>query len=153
MSVFRYLDRWQGSIRDRWARPDQTEDLLAILDQRDRQLETFLETHAARTKWIAPTFENGWVDFGGANPGAAYRRVGDEVQLRGVIKSGTVGVVPAFTMPADYRPLAGTLNVFFPALSAGALGMVVVSAAGEVQVQVGTNTDVSMTGMSFSVST
>ena len=46
MGVFRYLDRWQGSIRDIWNREDQTDRLMALLEQRDRDLEDWLAFRA-----------------------------------------------------------------------------------------------------------
>lgn len=52
--------------------------------------------------WTNVTFTNGWVNYG-TFQGAQYRKVGDMVQLRGLIKSGTAGA-SAFTLPAGYRP-------------------------------------------------
>jgi hypothetical protein len=57
------------------------------------------------TPWTGVTFQNGWVNFGGAYQTAQYRKVGDVVQVRGVIKSGTVGSI-AFTLPVGFRPPA-----------------------------------------------
>lgn len=64
------------------------------------------------TKWVTPvkagtwtnaSLLNGWVNAGGIQPPAAYRLVGDEVQVRGRVLSGTVGS-PIFNLPAGYRP-------------------------------------------------
>ena len=52
MGVFRYLDRWQGSIRDVWNREDQTDRLMALLEQRDRDLEDWLQVQAGSV-WYA----------------------------------------------------------------------------------------------------
>ena len=49
MGVFRYLDRWQGSIRDVWNREDQTDRLMALLEQRDRDLEDYLKIGVRHT--------------------------------------------------------------------------------------------------------
>lgn len=57
------------------------------------------------TSWSAPTFTNSWVNFGGVYQVAQYRKVGDMVQLRGTIKTGTSGT-SAFTLPTGYRPPA-----------------------------------------------
>lgn len=51
--------------------------------------------------WITiSSFSNSWV-AGSVTP--AYRKVGNRVQLRGRITSGTANTT-AFTLPATYRP-------------------------------------------------
>ncbi len=50
-----------------------------------------------------PAFENSWVNFGGVEVTAAFRRVGDVVQIQGTVKSGTI-TAAVFTLPAEYRP-------------------------------------------------
>lgn len=52
MGVFRYRDRWQQPIRDLWNREDQTDRLMALLEQRDRDLEDWLDAQAA-SAWYA----------------------------------------------------------------------------------------------------
>ena len=62
------------------------------------------------TAWTAVTFENFWVDFGaGSRQVCEFRRVGDIVQLRGTMKSGTLSAT-AFTLPVGFRP-PDTLDV------------------------------------------
>lgn len=57
------------------------------------------------TGWITPTLLNGWVPFGGAYRGPAYRRLGGVVYIKGLIKSGTAAPGTAiFTLPAGFRP-------------------------------------------------
>lgn len=58
------------------------------------------------TPWTAVTFQNSWIDFGGGLQLTQYRKVGDEVQVRGVLAGGTTATV-AFTLPSGFRPLAG----------------------------------------------
>lgn len=53
--------------------------------------------------WQTPTLLNGWVNFGAGYTQAAYRRVGNKVILRGLIKTGSS---IAFTLPVGYRPTA-----------------------------------------------
>lgn len=58
-----------------------------------------------RTAWTAVTFQNSWVNFGSGYQAMEYRKVGDMVQLRGLIKSGTVST-DMFTLPTGFRPPA-----------------------------------------------
>jgi hypothetical protein len=51
-----------------------------------------------------PPFKNGWVNFPGYD-GVAYMKDSlGFVHLKGLMKGGTTGAVPAFTLPAGYRP-------------------------------------------------
>ncbi|MEP7115110.1 MAG: hypothetical protein ABI862_17735, partial [Ilumatobacteraceae bacterium] len=60
------------------------------------------------TAWTAPALLNGWVNFGGAgNQVLQYRKNGDNVEIRGVVKSGTIAS-PLFLLPVGFRPPAGT---------------------------------------------
>jgi sorbitol-specific phosphotransferase system component IIA len=52
--------------------------------------------------WLTPTLLNSWVNYGGTMQPAQYKRIGDRVYIRGVVKSGTGS--PIFTLPAGYRP-------------------------------------------------
>lgn len=92
-------------------------------------------------------FKNGWSNFGGLFANAAYTiDASGIVYLRGVITGGTVGAVPAFTLPAGFLPLA---QEQFPISSAGAFGQCVITATGDVRINVGTNTTVSLSGITF----
>lgn len=55
--------------------------------------------------WTAVTFQNSWADYGGGFQTCQYRKLGDMVQLRGLMRLGTAGTT-AFTLPAGYRPSA-----------------------------------------------
>jgi len=48
--------------------------------------------------WTPLTLVNSWTNFGAGTVPAAYRVIGDTVDLRGVIKSGTTGT-PVATLP------------------------------------------------------
>lgn len=54
------------------------------------------------TPWTAVTFQNSWANYGSGYQTCQYRRVGDMLQLRGVMTGGVSGSVP-FTLPAGYR--------------------------------------------------
>lgn len=53
-----------------------------------------------------PAFENGWTNFLNGWPVAAFRRVRDRTEYRGLIAAGTMGTT-AFTVPVAYRPDKG----------------------------------------------
>lgn len=52
---------------------------------------------------VGNLFVNSWVNFGGSHQTAQFRKVGDMVQLRGLIKLGTMNAA-AFVLPAGFRP-------------------------------------------------
>jgi hypothetical protein len=85
--------------------------------------------------WAPVTFQNGWVNFD-AGRTAQYRKNGDYVELRGVVKSGTVAYGTAmFTLPVGYRPLSSRGEIDFVCLSApNASAGVAVFADGTVSV-------------------
>jgi hypothetical protein len=96
--------------------------------------------------WTNVTFQNGWSNLGGF-AGAAYRLVGDKVELRGLVTRSTA--VPAasssiiFTLPAGFRP-------------PGALLMTGVAAGptsyGEMQARIDVNVNGDVTVLSGSAS-
>lgn len=62
--------------------------------------------------WIAvTTFTVGWENYGGTYAPAAYRKIGDRVFLRGLVRSGPTGSI--FTLPAGFRP---PYDALFPAI-------------------------------------
>jgi len=90
------------------------------------------------TAWAGVTFQNSWTNYGSSYQNAQYRKLGDVVQARGAVKSGTVGTV-IFTLPAGFRPPAKTV---FPADLNGAYGRLEVGTDGTV-------TQLSPTGNTF----
>lgn len=54
------------------------------------------------TAWTNLTFQNGWAASGGSV--CQYRKVGDMVQLRGLIGGGPTGVSTIATLPVGFRP-------------------------------------------------
>jgi hypothetical protein len=57
------------------------------------------------TAWVSPTLLNSWVNWGSPYQGLQYRKVGDIVHLRGLVKFGTVATT-IFTLPSGFRPPA-----------------------------------------------
>jgi len=104
-----------------------------------------ISTYVAPTVWTAVTFQNAWVNFGGGEQPMQYRKIGDMVQLRGVIKSGALNTV-AFTLPAGFRP---PLQLHL-ASGGGAYTDIIVAATGTVSPSVG-NTAVMWVNCEFSV--
>ena len=96
--------------------------------------------------WTVPSFANSWVDLGTGGP-VGYRAVGNQVLLRGSIKTGTLNLA-AFTLPSGFRPAA---TVTFIVLSNGAAGYLTVTAAGVVTPVSGSNTAFSLDGVTFDV--
>lgn len=92
------------------------------------------------TAWTAPTFTNAWVNFGGSTQIARYRKVGDVVEIEGLIKTGTIGL-SAFTLPAGFRP---TLTEQFPQVSNSLFGALNVLSDGTVVPLVGNNASFSL---------
>lgn len=55
------------------------------------------------TGWLYPTFQNGWVNYGGTFTPARYRKsAGNMVYIDGLIKSGTMNAT-AFQLATGYR--------------------------------------------------
>jgi hypothetical protein len=77
--------------------------------------------------WITiSSFSNSWV-AGSIAP--AYRKVGNRVQLRGRVTSGTANVT-AFTLPAGYRPQ--TNQSLCAISSTGSINQVSIDTSGNV---------------------
>lgn len=57
--------------------------------------------------WITPTLENSWINYsptiGGDWEQAGYRKIGDIVYVRGLVRGGTLPST-VFTLPTGYRP-------------------------------------------------
>ncbi|NOV28012.1 hypothetical protein E5S69_31495 [Cupriavidus necator] len=96
--------------------------------------------------WIAPTLLNSWVNFGGGfNNAGYYKDLSGVVHLRGMVKSGVIGNA-VFNLPAGYRPANEEL---FVAISNGALGRVDIYPSGDVGATSGSNSWLSLDGMTF----
>jgi hypothetical protein len=54
--------------------------------------------------WIAPTFQNSWVNYGsGYETAGYYKDKQGVIHLKGLVKNGTLNAA-IFTLPAGYRP-------------------------------------------------
>lgn len=91
---------------------------------------------AVPTAWTAVTFTNSWVDFGAPFQVCQYRKVGDTVQLRGLMKTGAVPS-QAFTLPVGFRPPA---DLSFACRSGGAYAGFTITSAGVLTAAEGVNT-------------
>lgn len=106
--------------------------------------DVFLNTPS----WIAPTLLNSWADFGSGWSTAAYVKVGNRVEIKGLIKSGTIPGT-AFTLPADYRPAE---HLTFVTIHNTGVGRVEIKTDGNVQIPAGSTSGwLSLDGISFYV--
>ena len=97
--------------------------------------------------WTAPTFQNSWVNYDGVEP-AQYRKVGDIVELRGLVKNGTVGETTAiFTLPTGFRP---PKRVRIPIVANSVFAWISVGTDGVVGVGSGSNVWVALDAVAFS---
>lgn len=97
----------------------------------------------------APTYENGWVDFGGGW-GSTFTKTADGlVTVVGAMKSGTLTVdTTVLTLPAGFRP---TGNFYFPVATGVGLGFGLgrVLATGQVQVAKDWSADMTCFSITF----
>lgn len=95
---------------------------------------------------IVPTMLNSWVNYGGAYSEVGYWKDSlGNVHLKGLIKSGVMSNA-AFILPVGYRPLL-TLNI--PSQSANSFALIAIASDGTVTPAVGTNTSISLDGITF----
>ncbi len=80
--------------------PTDGESWMRSVEQRLRILDRHNHPNAGAPggAWTPLTLANSWANFGAGTAPAAYRVIGDTVDLRGVIKSGTAGT-PVATLP------------------------------------------------------
>ena len=80
-----------------------------------------------------PAFQNGWVNYGGTEATAGFRKFPDgKVRLKGLIKSGVAGT--AFVLPVGYRPAATVYMPISTGVPGTTYGNVSVDSAGNVSV-------------------
>ncbi len=84
-----------------------------------------------------PAFENSWVNYGITTQVARFMKdaVG-VVHIEGLVKDGTIGDVPVFTLPSNYRP---GLELTWASMGNNAIGRLVVQADGNVEAMTGNN--------------
>lgn len=87
-------------------------------------------TFPSPSAWRALPYAAGFSDYANGYQTGQYRKVGDMVQVRGMIKKATSAVAneTMFTMPVTYRPLA---QLFF-ILGSGQYSGGIVALSGEI---------------------
>lgn len=118
------------------------------------------------TPWTALPLASGWVDFGGGNQPAQYRKVGDDVQLRGLVKRTSTSVAAGVAsdignLPAGFRAPTHLIHTVIskPSASVALQGVLIQQlVTGAVQYYaettgagLGTDGWVTLTGINFSV--
>ena len=100
--------------------------------------------------WTPFTFQNNWVNYGGNYPPGGYRKIGDIVYLRGLIRNGTLGgTIPFATLPVGFRP---AYYLHMPVACNDAFGIVRASnTTGELTAVGSSNAWVSLDPLQFSV--
>lgn len=97
--------------------------------------------------WIAPSLLNSWVNYGGAFETAGYRKdASGYVHLKGLVKSGTANTI-IFTLPAGYRPIEQ--GMFAVNSGAAAFGRIDLTTGGDVTMNSGSTTWLSLSGINF----
>lgn len=87
---------------------------------------TSLQTATADTGWIALPLSGTWVHYGAPFSVPGYRKIGQVVHLRGLLKSGTPGSTIG-TLPAGYRP---PYQILVPSVDAVLFGNTVAGQTG-----------------------
>jgi hypothetical protein len=106
-------------------------DVVTMLEQGADRI--VLGVADAGVPWAAATLASPWINYGGGWAAAAYRRVGDQVELRGLISGGTEGTTIA-VLPAGFRPTG--FRMFSTIVSTGTWGQLArldVLSTGEVR--------------------
>lgn len=105
-----------------------------------------LQTAALAGVWTAPVLSGTWLNFGGIYQIAQYRKIGDVVELRGVVKSGAASS-SVFTLPAGFRPPAANQ---FATVAGGAFGYITCRSDGTVTADVGSTASFDLAPCRFS---
>lgn len=102
---------------------------------------------AANESWTTvSSFSNSWLNYGSGYAPVSYRKGADgRVYLRGLVKSGTIGLA-AFTLPSGYRP---TYPQSFVVETNGAAGFVFIATDGTVVPSAGNNGYVYLNPVAF----
>lgn len=140
---FAYIEPFKGSSVDL---PNQTEPLVKSW-WADSNFDTAQGYRAANMSLWTPVsgFANGWQDYTTDFRQAQYRHVGEYVELRGLIRSGTINAT-AFTLPPWARPKAAEI---FTSASYNTVGTVFVNPSGAIVPATGSNVYMSLSGIRF----
>jgi len=102
-------------------------------------------TAATPGAWTTLPLAGAWVAFDVAHT-PQYRKLGDVVEIRGLIKSGATG--SAFTLPAGFRPFQS--DETFAVVANNAFGQVSISASTGIGTVTGSATFTYLSGIRFS---
>lgn len=124
---------------------DRVDALTRRLADIERRLATAERSAGDTTAWAVPTLASGWASWYTTGIGRVmYRRVGDEVQLQGLLRRTgatlTTGQHEVFTLPEGFRP---PWAKFYGALSNGSASPVEfrVATSGQLLFQGGSGGD------------
>ncbi len=98
--------------------------------------------------WTGLSFGSGWTDFSGSFQAGQYKRFGDMVWMRGLVKRTSGSSATIATLPSGFRP--STIVRFGVDTDTGH-GAVEVSTGGVVELKSGGTTFVQLEGLVFSV--
>lgn len=111
--------------------------------------QTQITAITAQPTWTdISVFQNSWGNFGSGYATAGYYKdfLGI-VHLKGLVSGGSVGIsTPIFTLPVGYRSLA---KFAYGTVSNSAFGWIQIDTNGTVACGGGSNTNVSLDGISF----
>lgn len=119
----------------------------AFLAYFDARWHALFPSTAVGTNWVNSTFINSWVDYGTPfSPAGYYKDGAGGIHLRGLVKSGTVGLA-IFVLPTGYRP---QFDIILAVTSAAVFGSIYILADGSVVPQAScSNTWVSLENIHF----
>ena len=122
------------------------ESRLAAVERRIDELQVL---EYGLNAWTTASLLSSWTQFGSIPTAYAKDSFGN-IYIRGWVNGGTVGSGnPVFTLPTGYRP---TYNHIFPSISSGlTLSRIDVKTTGDVEVIVGNNAWVTLSGIVFSI--
>ena len=97
--------------------------------------------------WQNLSFGSGWVDYGGAYQIGQYKKVGDLIFLRGLVKRTSGSGTTITTLPSGYRPPA---QLLFGVHTNTGFGRLDIDSSGNVSLQGGGADWVQLNGLVFS---
>ena len=78
--------------------------------------------------WITPTLNGSYTSYGAPYGPIKYRKIGNIVNIQGIISNASVGVV--FTLPVGFRP--DRQLIFYPSVSGGGISRLDIRQNGDV---------------------
>lgn len=103
-----------------------------------------INNRLATPQWMTMSLQNGWLNYGTGFADASYSINNQQVQLRGVIKGGTSGIIFVFPPNATPNSYKG-FRAFSPDVNAYCL----ITPAGEVNINTANNAYVYLDNILF----